>query len=237
MRRTILVLALILAVLAIGLALLIPSLAVPHPREANIRRRLLRGSVIITGIGEKTLTVERGNETIELYAGGSWIYARGDELGVINWSQVTDYISVGENVTIAATVIVRNQSRIPVLLHIEKPDLTLTRLLPRYLHPGVVRRSGLRGFKAVVHYTGEKYMIAEIVKRDLKVLILTGGNWTKAGDGVVSWSEVMEEFNSGDNVWIYGRIAILKMPIAGFKVVVLSRAIINIDSGVSLVRG
>ena len=205
--------------------------AIPQNKPTEFRR-VVRGEVKILNISDRWIEIEGLNRTGKVYTLGKWIYIKENEFKSMDWSEAKNLFSIGDTVKIVIAGFKRGNRTIPIVLKMSKDDFTLIRSRLLRYDIGKGRRLA---FKATITYVGDKYLIVQRATNNIVVIV--GGKWVKAGDGEVDWSEVKNEFKVGDSVWIYGKIAPFKKSVENIRAIAAPQTLINIDTGISLIRG
>lgn len=222
-----------LAIMVAAAAMTTYTLSTAVPRE-GLSGRLLTLQATIVEIGSSNITLTTGNRTGTLGTSGTWIYVKGDDIDLVGWEEASAYFGEGDKVSVTLVVVSRGDLRRPFLLKIQKGDLSIVRMPPRWLLRRFVAGTGRAGFKATVKSVKEEYIIAE--RNGHAMIVITKGDWTLAGDGEVSWSDVASSFHPGDQAWVYGRVVVFRKGLQGVRAVVWPRAMIDLTDGVSIVR-
>lgn len=224
-------------VIALGSIAFVSSTATPSTNtseEKKVRHHIFTFEAVILDIGESNITLMYDGKDGTFKTYGKWIYVKDSDFKIMDWCEASAYFSEGENVTVTLTVIRTNESRRPVLLKIEKNDFYIVRAPTRNILRRNVARTRIIGLKVTVSAVKEKYFTAS--KGDHKILVVSGGNWTVAGDGTSSWNEILSRLNEGDTVWLYGRIVVFKKKLAGIRIMIFPRSLIDLSSGLSAVK-
>jgi len=224
-------------VIVLGSIVFISSTATPPANtseEKKLRHRIFTFEAVILDIGESNITLMYGekNGTFKTY--GKWIYVKDNDFKIMDWHEASSYFNEGENVTVTLAVIRTKEGKHPILLKIEKNDFYIVTAPTRNILRRNVARTRIIGLRVTVSAVKEKYFIA--IKGDHKILVVSGGNWTIAGDGTSSWNEILSRLNEGDTVWLYGRIIVFKKKLAGIRIMMFPRSLIDLSSGLSAVK-
>ena len=223
--------AILIIIFLIGFSLVVLE---AQPKLPKSKARIIRLRVQVISANNRTLTVQARNRTGKLFAAGKWIVISGGERESLDWSEVRNFIKVGENATIAFTIMRRNNRTIPILLALKQGNVRLVRYIPRRSLSLLISKRVRADFKAIVMNASERGILAKVGNRS--VFIIMAGRWIKAGEGSTSWSEVRGLFSPGDKIWVYGRMIILKRSLKGIRAIVVPKTVINLDTGVSLIR-
>jgi len=208
--------------------------------SVNDLKKIIAEEVVITSVDNSTITILRNSgEEMKLLARGRWIMIS-DEVRELPWIEAKDYVKEGKAQAIILARNVENETK-GILLGLRQDELTIFRPMlakacaKRHRHTPIYL-----SFRGEIEKLGENYMILR--RGDWRILALTRGNWTKAGDGEVEWREVSSEFNQGDrvrlfyhNLMIMNKFFAENLGIRGF-IWGYSGAIIDLTSGTTLSR-
>ncbi|RLE62030.1 MAG: hypothetical protein DRN53_04725 [Thermoprotei archaeon] len=209
------------------------STAVPKPKP-----KLEVYEVTITAVTNTTIEVTSESLTGELIARGKWIIMTSESIGLLNWSEAMGYVSEGSATVIVGTI-VRGNTTYYILIGLKQGDVSLIRpcALKHYARRHIHTKTYM-SIKGEISSKGENFLVLD--RNGNKVLVMIGGEWIKAGEGEVTWSEVANEFRVGDTLRIfYHNLLILKSEfteVFGISAVIwgYSGAIINMDTGTAL---
>ena len=192
----------------------------------------------IISVNNSTVTVNINGETLDLLAKGGWLIVTSKIVDKGCWGKAKDYVTTGDAL-IAYSTIVKDDETFNVLAGLKQDENLLFRFA--YLkHEAKVYKHTCKylSVKGQIVDKGDNYLIIE--KNGLKGLVVTGGEWFKAGYGEVTWEDVADEFNVNDEIRIFcHNILIMNENFAktfgidGF-VWGYSGAIINLSNGVAL---
>ena len=206
----------------------------------DLRKKVVAEEVVVTSIDNSTITILReSGEQMKLLAKGRWIMVS-DEVRGLPWIEAKDYVKEGTAQAIILARNVENETK-GILLGLRQDEVTIFRpMLAKACAKRHKHTSIYLSFRGEVERIGENYMILR--RGDQRVLALTRGNWTKAGDGEVEWKDVSSEFDQGDQVRLfYHNLVIMNnffaenLGIRGF-IWGYSGAIIDLTSGTTLSR-
>ena len=194
----------------------------------------------INSIDNSTITVTtESGESMKLFAAGKWILIS-DEVERLAWTEVRSYLEKGNALIVMATLSKGNVSK-NVLLGVKQNDIILVRpILIKHYVKAHKHTATYLSFRGTLADKGENYMILE--RGGAKILAITNGDWIKAGGGEVTWKDVSNEFQPGDEIRLfYHNLVVMKSEftenfgINGF-IWGYSGAIIDLTSGTTLSR-
>ncbi len=194
----------------------------------------------INSIDNSTITVTtESGESMELFAAGKWILIS-DEVERLAWTEARSYLEKGNALIVMTTLSKGNVSK-NVLLGVKQNDIILVRpILIKHYVKAHRHAATYLSFRGTLADKGENYMILE--RGGAKILAITNGDWIKAGGGEVTWKDVSNEFQPGDEIRLfYHNLVIMKSEFAenfginGF-IWGYSGAIIDLTSGTTLSR-
>ena len=194
----------------------------------------------ITSIDNSTITVTtESGESMKLFAAGRWILIS-NEVKRLAWTEARSYLQSGDALIVMTTLSKGNVSK-NVILGVKQNDVILLRpLLIRHYVKAHRHAATYLSFRGILADKGENYMILE--RDGAKILAVTNGEWIKAGGGEVTWKDVSNEFQPGDEIRLfYHSLIVMKGEFAenfginGF-IWGYSGAIIDLTSGTTLSR-
>ena len=197
-------------------------------------------SAAITSIDNSTITITtESGESMKLFAAGRWIMIS-DEVKRLPWTEAESYLDQGD-VLIAMTSISKGNVSRNLLLGVKQDDVILLRpILIKHYVKAHRHAATYLSFRGTLADKGENYMILE--RDGAKILAITNGDWIKAGGGEVTWKDVSNEFQPGDEIRLfYHNLVVMKSEftenfgINGF-IWGYSGAIIDLTSGTTLSR-
>jgi len=230
-----LVIASIFIILLIGSIVYVSSMASPHQEsKRKIKRRIFTFRATIVDIGEKNITLQHGNRTRTFGTYGRWVIVRDGKFKVTDWSNASKCFNVGDNVSATIAIFNRNGSRHVALIKIAKDNFYVARAPIKGILKRNVKRSRVIDVKVTVDCVKDKYFV--VVKGDHKMVVVGRGEWTIAGGGTASWSDILSKLSKGDTIWIYGRIILFKRSINGTRLFFYPKTIIDLTTGFSAIR-
>ncbi|MCD6536245.1 MAG: hypothetical protein J7K49_04350 [Thaumarchaeota archaeon] len=194
----------------------------------------------ITSMDNSTITVTtESGESMKLFAAGRWILIS-NEVKRLAWTEARSYLQSGDALIVMTTLSKGNVSK-NVILGVKQNDVILLRpLLIRHYVKAHRHAATYLSFRGTLADKGENYMILE--RDGAKILAVTNGDWIKAGGGEVTWKDVSNEFQPGDEIRLfYHSLIVMKGEFAenfginGF-IWGYSGAIIDLTSGTTLSR-
>jgi len=194
----------------------------------------------INSIDNSTITItSESGESMKLFAAGKWILIS-DEVERLAWTEARSYLEKGNALIVMTTLSKGNASK-NVLLGVKQNDIILVRpILIKHYVKAHRHAATYLSFRGTLADKGENYMILE--RDGAKILAITNGDWIKAGGGEVTWKDVSNEFQPGDEIRLfYHNLVVMKSEftenfgINGF-IWGYSGAIIDLTSGTTLSR-
>jgi len=227
-----------IAISVIAVILLISSVYAFEVKVNAEKPTFLTASISSIDNSTVTITSESG-ESMKLFAAGKWILIS-DKVERLAWTAARSHLEKG-NALIAMTTLSKGNVSKNVLLGIEQNDIILLRpILIKHYVKAHRHAATYLSFRGTLAGKGENYMILE--RDGAKILAITNGDWIKAGGGEVTWKDVSNEFQPGDEIRLfYHNLVVMKSEFAedfginGF-IWGYSGAIIDLTSGTTLSR-
>ncbi len=206
--------------------------------QSKLEHRIKVFKATIAEVTNNTITIQVNNTSIRLLSLGKWIIVSDGIVDFCKWNKIKGYVKQSEALVVVLTVRRMNKT-LSILLGLRQENLTLFR--PQLLKFAIYkRRHGTFEFACKLLAKGNSLILIEA--RKFKFITVVKGKWIKAGDGIVSWSDVVNEFNVGDRLWICCHNIVVFKPkfirIFGVHGLIygFSGALIDIDSGIALVK-
>lgn len=197
--------------------------------------KIFRGTIV--SVTNTSVVVEGDEFSGELIARGMWIGVNESFIGRGSWIKVMGKVETKDSL-IAMVSVEKNERTFNILLGLEQDGLTILR--PRLFK--VFHTKNYFAIYGEIISKGTNYMVIKNHDRKVVVVINPDSTWYKAGQGVVTWSEVSGEFKPGDVIRVfYHNILVLRKNFRdsfGINAILwgYSGAIIDLTSGTSLVR-
>ncbi|RLE56053.1 MAG: hypothetical protein DRJ40_06495 [Thermoprotei archaeon] len=237
--------AVALVTIFVTITLTVPTLAISTTTVSTVsglkhRVKFIRANVTIIEITENYIVVTYGEQVLNLTTRGMWLAISSENIvSAIPWSKAMEYVREGQAVVEGVVVKGVNATR-SILLALKQGSTVLLRLrYLRHLVKKVVHDEKETTYRLLAK--GDRFILVEksIRGRKVKFLAHVGGRWYRAGYGFVNWTDVVDEFNIGDRLWMCAEgYAILRPNIAGIRVIIFgfSGAIVDLNTGVALVK-
>ncbi len=224
--------------LLLGSIIYVSTIASPNQYSARktrkIRHHIHTLRAVITNINEYNVTLQHGNRSKTFSLFGRWILAKDNRSKIINGSSISNYFSVGDNISATIVVFNRNSTRHVFLLKMAKDGIHVVRVPKKAVLRRNIRKTRVVDIEARIKSIRGKFFV--IGKNNRTVVVVGKGLWIVAGGNTTSWSNLLSRLNENDRVWIHGRIVLLKKGFKGVKLFLYPKAIIDITNGFSAIR-
>ena len=237
LNKKIVIISVFVILLLLGSIIYVSTMAAPNQhakKKKELRHHAITFRAKITEITEDKITLQHGDRTGTFSITGRWIIKEEGKAKIVNGSSLSNYFSAEDNVTATLVVFNRTGARHVYLLKLAKDGVFAIHTPGKAVLKRNIKKTRVIDIKAKIKNVTDKFFVVE---KDEKTMVVVGrGTWKVAGDNTVSWSELLSKLNQGDNVWLYGRIILLKRGIRGAKIFFYPKTIIDITNGFSAIR-